>query len=131
VDLKELHSVALRKVVEGAFMFPVPSGLLNVDGIWYMITTNHILNFMVNVSFFLKQTSNQRVLIFFRKILSCYALCMHPPCCRMKVQDPNTGARHSLLIRVKAVAANMTLQAKVVLLMDLTKKLCCVVQLYL
>ncbi|MCI23705.1 hypothetical protein A2U01_0044887, partial [Trifolium medium] len=33
VDFKEPHLVALRKVVEGAFMFPAPSGLLNVDGI--------------------------------------------------------------------------------------------------
>jgi hypothetical protein len=52
VDLKELHLVALRKVVEGASMFPAPSGLPNVDGIWYTIKPNHILNFMVNVSYF-------------------------------------------------------------------------------
>lgn len=76
--------------------------------------------------------SNQIVLIFFfRKILSCYALYMLPPSYHMKVQDLITGARHLQLRKLKAVTSNMTLQARVELLMDLTRKLCCVVQLYL
>jgi len=51
------------------------------------------------------------------------------PCYRVKVQDPNTIEKNIQLRRLKSVAANMTLLAKVRLLMDLTRKLCCAVQL--
>lgn len=70
------------------------------------------------------------MVIYCSKTLSCYALCMLPPCCPVKVQDPKKGARNAQLVREKPMVLNMTQQAKVGLLIYHTKKLYYVVLLY-
>lgn len=70
------------------------------------------------------------MVIYCSKTLSCYALCMLPPCCPVKVQDPKKGARNAQLVRENPMVLNMTQQAKVGLLIYHTKKLYYVVLLY-
>jgi len=95
----------MKKVVAGAFMFLVPSGLLYVVGIRYVMKIEPLFE----IKYCSDRRPNYILLIYCSKTLSCYALYIHPPCCPVKIQVPKKGARKVKVEMAKTMVPVLTL----------------------